>query len=126
MHSPAAGDRAAEDSTTADEAATADELPALLDGSSDEGEPVSGVRLDASPGKPDFFVPLIVIDEFPCARRQDIMAAAFALRPRTLETQSRGKLHPHGHLYVAHSRVKKVASVHTYVAKYVATLSGCR
>ena len=73
-----------------------------------------------SPGKPDFFVPLIVIDEFPCARRQDVMAAAFALRPRTLETQSRGKLHPHGHLYVAHSRVKKVASVHTYVAKYVA------
>ena len=67
MHSQAAGDRAAEDSTTADEAATADELPALLDGSSDEGEPVSGVRLDASPGKPDFFVPLIVIDEFPCA-----------------------------------------------------------
>ena len=48
------------------------------------------------------------------------MAAAFALRHLTLETQSRGKLHPHGHLYVAHSRVKKVASVHTYVAKYVA------
>eukprot|EP00964_Phaeocystis_antarctica_P071095 scaffold43340_cov30-Phaeocystis_antarctica.AAC.1 len=48
------------------------------------------------------------------------MAAAFALRPLTLETQSRGKLHPHGHLYVAHSRVKNVASVHTYVAKYVA------
>ena len=65
MHSPAAGDRAAEDSTTADEAATADELPALLDGSSDEDEPVSGVRIDASPGKPDFFVPLIVIDELP-------------------------------------------------------------
>ena len=64
VHSPAAGDRASEDSTTADEAATADELPALLDGSSDEGEPVSGVRLDASPGNPDFFVPLIVIDEF--------------------------------------------------------------
>ena len=56
MHSPAAGDRAAEDSTTADEAATADELPALLDGSSDEDEPVSGVRIDASPGKLDFFV----------------------------------------------------------------------
>ena len=100
MHSPAAGDRAAEDSTTADEAATADELPALLDGSSDEDEPVSGVRIDASPGKPDFFVPLIVIDEcvteLPCARRQDVMAAVFALRHLTLETQSRGKLHPHG------------------------------
>eukprot|EP00964_Phaeocystis_antarctica_P042296 scaffold24231_cov30-Phaeocystis_antarctica.AAC.1 len=39
------------------------------------------------------------------------MAAAFALRHLTLETQSRGKLHPHGHLYVAHSRVKKVALV---------------
>ena len=37
--------------------ATGDELPALLDGSSDEDEPVSGVRIDASPGKPDFFVP---------------------------------------------------------------------
>ena len=89
MHSPAAGDRASEDSTTADEAATADELPALLDGSSDEDEPVSGVRIDASPGKPDFFVPLIVIDELPCARRQDVMAAVFALRHLTLETQSR-------------------------------------
>ena len=53
----------------------ADELPALLDGSSSEDEPVSGVRIDASPGKPDFFVPLIVIDELPCARRQDVMAA---------------------------------------------------
>ena len=120
MHSPAAGDSAAEASTTADEAATADELPALLDGSSDEDEPVSGVRIDASPGKPDFFVPLIVIDELPCARRQDVMAAVFALRHLTLETQSRGKLHPHGIFYVAHSRVKNVASVHTYVAKYVA------
>ena len=59
-------------------------------------------------------------DEFSCARRQDVMAAAFALRHLTLETQSRGKLHPHGHLYVARSRVKNVASVHTYVAKYVA------
>ena len=48
MHSQAAGDRAAEDSTTADEAATAGELPALLDGSSDEAEPVSGVQLAAS------------------------------------------------------------------------------
>ena len=131
MHSPAAGDRASEDSTTADEAATADELPALLDGSSDEDEPVSGVRIDASPGKPDFFVTslgkpdffvtLTTVDEFSCARRrQDVMAAAFALRHLTLETQSRGKLHPHGHLYVARSRVKNVASVHTYVAKYVA------
>ena len=48
------------------------------------------------------------------------MAAAFALRHLTLETQSRGNLHPHGNLYVAHSRVKNVASAHTYVAKYVA------
>ena len=32
-----------------------DELPALRDDSSDEDEPVSGVRIDASPGKPDFF-----------------------------------------------------------------------
>ena len=39
-------------------------------------------------------------DEFPCARRQDVMAAAFALRHLTLETQSRGKLHPHGIFYV--------------------------
>ena len=72
-----------------------DEPPALID-DSDEDEPVSGVRIDASPGKPDFFVPLIVIDELPCARRQDVMAAVFALRHLTLETQSRGKLHPHG------------------------------
>jgi len=95
VHSPAAGDSAAEDSTTADEAATAgeaataDELPALLDGSSDEDEPVSGVRIDASPGKPDFFVTSLgkpdffvtlttVDDEFSCSRRQDVMAAAFA------------------------------------------------
>ena len=89
MHSPAAGDRAAEDSTTAGEAATADEFPALLDGSSDEDEPVSGVRIDASPGKPDFFVTSLgkpdffvtlttVDDEFSCSRRQDVMAAAFA------------------------------------------------
>ena len=99
-HSPAAGDSAAEASTTADEAATADELPALLDGSSDEDEPVSGVRIDASPGKPDFFVTLTTVDEFSCARRrQDVMAAAFALRHLTLETQSRGKLHPHGIFY---------------------------
>ena len=80
---------------------------------------MSGVRIDASPGKPDFFV-TIVIDELPCARRQDVMAAVFALRHLTLETQSRGKLHPHGIFDVAHSRVKNVASVHTYVAKYVA------
>ena len=70
---------------------------------------MSGVRIDASPGKsdffdaspgkPDFFVTLIVIDEFSYARRQDVMAAAFALRNLTLETQSRGKLHPHGIFY---------------------------
>jgi len=78
--------------------AAAPQLPALLDGSSDEDEPVSGVRIDASPGKPDFFV-TIVIDELPCARRQDVMAAVFALRHLTLETQSRGKLHPHGIFY---------------------------
>jgi len=81
VHSPAAGDSAAEASTKADEAATADELPALLDGRSDEDAPVKYVRL---------------------------------------ETQSRGNLHPHGNLYVAHSRVKNVASAHMYVAKYVA------
>ena len=74
-------DSAAEASTKADEAATADELPALLDGRSDEDAPVKYVRL---------------------------------------ETQSRGNLHPHGNLYVAHSRVKNVASAHMYVAKYVA------
>ena len=83
-----------------------DDLPALRDDSWNEDEPVSGVRTDASPGKPDFFVPLIVIDELPCARRQDVMAAVFALRHLTLETQSLGKLPPHGHLYVARSRVK--------------------
>ena len=44
VHSPAAGDSAAVAKYVADEAATADELPALLDGSSDEDEP----------GKPDF------------------------------------------------------------------------
>ena len=65
-----------------------DELPAL-DDSSDEDEPVSGVRIDASPGKPDFFVTSLgkpdffvtlttVDDEFSCSRRQDVMAAAFA------------------------------------------------
>ena len=68
-------------------------------------------------------------DEFSCARRQDVMATAFALRNLALETQSRGKLHahtrmtvPHGFLYVAHSRVKNAASVdvNTYVANYVA------
>ena len=82
-----------------------DELPALRDDSWNEDEPVSGVRIDASPGKPDFFdaslgkpdffVTLTTDDEF------------------TLETQSRGKLH-------THSRVKNVASVHTYVERYVA------
>ena len=85
-----------------------DELPALRDDSSDEDEPVSGVRIDASPGKPDFFdaspgkpgcfVTLIVIDEFSCARRQDVRTAASALRHVTLETQLRGifRLHTHG------------------------------
>ena len=88
MHSPAAGDRASEDSTTADEAATADVLPALLNATetcaphayrrhASPGKPDIFV---ASPDKPDFFVPLIVIDELPCARRQDVMAAVFALR----------------------------------------------
>ena len=82
-----------------------DELPAL-DENSDEDEPVSGVRIDASPGKsdffdaspgkPDFFVTLTTVDEFSCARRQDVMKAASALRHLTLETQSRGKLHTHG------------------------------
>ena len=71
-----------------------DEPPALIADSSDEEEPVSGVRIDASPGKPDFFVTLTTVDV-------------------TLETQSRGKLH-------THSRVKNVASVHTYVERYVA------
>ena len=32
-----------------------DEPPALIADSSDEEEPVSGVRIDASPGKPDLF-----------------------------------------------------------------------
>ena len=75
-----------------------DELPALRDDSSDEDEPVSGVRIDASPGKPDCFVTLIVIDEFSCARRQDVRTAASALRHVTLETQLRGifRLHTHG------------------------------
>ena len=88
-----------------------DELPAgwpLRDDSSDEDEPVSGVRIDASPGKPDFFdaspgkpdcfVNLIVIDEFSCARRQDVRTAASAFRHVTLETQLRGifRLHTHG------------------------------
>ena len=31
------------------------ELPALRDDSWNEDEPVSGVRIDTSPGKPDFF-----------------------------------------------------------------------
>ena len=100
-----------------------DEPPALIADSSDEEEPVSGVRIDASPGKPDFFdaslgkpdffVTLTTDDEFSCTRHQDVMTAAFALRHVTLETQSRGKLH-------THSRVKNVASVHTYVERYVA------
>ena len=66
-----------------------DELPALRDDSWNEDEPVSGVRIDASPGKPDFFDAspgtswtasspwlVIVIDEFSCARRQDVLTAA--------------------------------------------------
>ena len=65
----------------------------------DEDEPVSGVRIDASPGKPDFFVTLTTVDEFSCARRQDVMAAGFDLRDLTLKAQSRGKLHPHGTFY---------------------------
>ena len=43
----------------------ANELPALLDDSSDEDEPVSGVRIDPSLGKPDFFVTLTTADELP-------------------------------------------------------------
>ena len=63
--------------------------PALRDDSWNEDEPVSGVRIDASPGKPDFFDAspgtsrtasspwlVIVIDEFSCARRQDVLTAA--------------------------------------------------
>ena len=123
-------------SATDDEAVTDDELPALVDGSSDEDEPVlvgaspgKPDSINVSLGKPDFFVTLITVDEFSCARRQGVMATAFALRNLALETQSRGKLHahtrmtvPHGFLYVAHSRVKNAASVdvNTYVANYVA------
>ena len=90
------------------------------------GNPAS---IDASLGKPDFFVPFITVDELSSAHRQDVMATAFALRNLTLETQSRGKLdaharmaEPHGIFYAAHSRVKNVASadVNTYVANYVA------
>ena len=99
-----------------------DELPALRDDSSDEDEPVSGARIDGSPGKSDFFDaspgdPSLL---FTFTAVDEDVTAASALRHLTLETQSRGKLHPHGHLYVARSRVKNVASVHTYVAKYVA------
>ena len=76
-----------------------DELPALRDDSSDEDEPVSGARIDGSPGKSDFF------DASPgdpsllftfTAVDEDVMTAASALRHLTLETQSRGKLHTHG------------------------------
>ena len=128
VHSPAAGDSAAVAKYVADEAATADELPALLDGSSDEDEPGKPDFFVASLGKPDFFVTLIVTDEFSCTRRQDVMRMPPPLRHLTLETQSRGKLHPHGLLYVAHSRVKNVASVHTYVAMQVCGQGpdGCR
>ena len=88
-----------------DPRATADELPALLDDSSDEDEPVSGVRIDASPGKPDFFVTslgkpdffvtLTTVDEFSCARRrQDVSEAAGELvnggRPRSRWNQELG------------------------------------
>ena len=116
--------------------ATDDELPSLVDDSSDEDEPVrvgaslgNPASIDASLGKPVFFVTFITVDELSCARRQDVMATAFALRNLTLETQSRGNLHaharmavPHGIFYAAHSRVKNVASVdvNTYVANYVA------
>ena len=86
--------------------ATDDELPALVDGSSDEDEPVlvgaspgKPDSIDASLGKPDFFVTLITVDEFSRARRQDVMATAFALRNLALETQSRGKLHTHSISY---------------------------
>ena len=56
--------------------------------------------IDASLGKPDFFVTLITVDEFSRARRQDVMATAFALR--NLETQSRGNLHAHTRMAVPH------------------------
>ena len=53
-------------SATDDEAVTDDELPALVDGSSDEDEPVrvgaslgNPASIDASLGKPDFFVTFI-------------------------------------------------------------------
>ena len=74
------------------------ELPALRDDSWNEDEPVSGVRIDASPGKPDFFAAspgtsrtaslrwlVIVIDEFSCAREP--AAKTYLRRPRhvTLE-----------------------------------------
>jgi len=129
-------------SATDDEAVTDDELPALVDGSSDEDEssnedePVlvgAATSLAAHvlpPGKhKDFFLTLTTVDEFSCASRQDVMAATFALRSLTLETQSRGKLHvhtwmavPRGIFYVAHSRVQNIAcvDVNAYVANYVA------
>ena len=81
-----------------------DEPPALIADSSDEEEPVSGVRIDASPGKPDFF------DASP--GKPDFFVTLTTVDV-TLETQSRGKLH-------THSRVKNAASVHTYVERYVA------
>ena len=74
-----------------------DELPAL-DDSSDEDEPVSGVRIDGSPGKSDFFDaspgdPSLL---FTFTAVDEDVTAASALRHLTLETQSRGKLHAHG------------------------------
>ena len=75
-----------------------DELPALRDDSSDENEPVSGARIDGSPGKSDFFDaspgdPSLL---FTFTAVDEDVTAASALRHLTLETQSRGKLHAHG------------------------------
>ena len=92
---------------TDDEAATDDELPALVDGisdedgSSNEDEPVlvgtaTSLAAHVLPrGYSDFFITRTTADEFSCASRQDVMAATFALRNLTLETQSCGKLHVH-------------------------------
>ena len=125
---------------TDDEAATDDELPALVDGisdedgSSNEDEPVlvgtaTSLAAHVLPrGYSDFFITRTTADEFSCASRQDVMAATFALRNLTLETQSCGKLHvhtwmavPRGIFYVNRSRVQNIAfvDVHAYVANYV-------
>ena len=53
------------------------------------------IFFDASPGDPSLIFTFTTVDEFCCAR-QDVIAAASALRHLTLETQSRGKLHTHG------------------------------